>query len=49
MYSDLVGWSDIELFIILENRHYAADQVYFYKFKSKKSATISLSKNHKGP
>ena len=27
--------SDIELFSIFENRHYAADQVYFYESNSK--------------
>ena len=26
-----VGWSDIVLFAILENGHYAADLVYFYE------------------
>ena len=39
--------SDIELFSIFENRHYAADQVYFYESNSKNSAKFSLSKNHR--
>ena len=31
-----VGWSDIALFAIFENGHYAADQVYFYESNLKK-------------
>ena len=36
-----LGWSDIELFAIFENGHYAADQVYFYQSNSKKSANLA--------
>ena len=36
----LVGWNDLVLFAIFENGHFAADQVYFYEFNSKKSANL---------
>ena len=26
-----LGWSDIAIFAIFENEHYAANQVYFYE------------------
>ena len=36
-----IGWSDIYLFLIIENGHYAADQVYFYESNSKKWANLA--------
>ena len=39
----IVGWSDIELFVILENGHYAADnQVYFFMSPISKTQRIWL-------
>ena len=35
------------IFAILENGHIAAEQVYFYKFNSKKTAKFSFSNNHR--
>ena len=32
MYSCTVGWSDLELFAIVENGHIAVDHVYFWVF-----------------
>ena len=31
-----IGWSDIYLFLIIENGHYATDQVYFDESNSNK-------------
>ena len=36
-----LGWSDIELFAIFENGHYAADQVYVYQSNSNKIGEFS--------
>ena len=50
----LAARSEKELLSIIENGHYAADQVYSYKSNSKNSANLdacaakfSLSKNHR--
>ena len=36
-----VGWSDIELFSIFDNGHYAADHEYFCECSSKKSVNLA--------
>ena len=45
-----LGWSDLLLFLIFENGHIAADQVYFYESIKKIGkfcmSKFSFSKNH---
>ena len=49
-----LGWSDLALFAIFEKLHISADQIYFKKVNSKKSANFatparqsSFSKNRR--
>ena len=56
-----LGWSDLDLFSIFENGHYAADEVHTFMIPSPKNrriwpraysacaAKFSLSKNHRDP
>ena len=36
-----LGWSDLALFAIFEKLHISADQIYFKKVNSKKSANFA--------
>ena len=40
-----VSWNDLALFAIFDKRQIYVDQVYFYEFNSKKSATLATNMN----